>query len=115
MIAFWLRWRWMRAALSPFVLALALASFRRPSTLDPSARLSTHLLPPKHAPPPKPNQRYKAPESGAADLGTETDSATDQQLCYHVLGTPQSEDAVVWAMPGNPTWMSSAEVTDDGE
>ena len=59
-------------------------------------------------------KRYKQPERGAADLGTETEAATDQLLCYHVLGTPQSDDAVVWAMPDEPTWMSSAEVTDDG-
>ncbi|GBF88266.1 prolyl endopeptidase [Raphidocelis subcapitata] len=57
--------------------------------------------------------RYKEPEK-AADLGTETESATDQQLCYHVLGTTQSADCVVWAMPDCPTWMSSAEVSDDG-
>lgn len=57
--------------------------------------------------------RYKQPER-AADLGTETESATDQQLCYHVLGTPQEEDILVWAIPDNPTWMSSAEVSDDG-
>ncbi|KAI8465889.1 MAG: prolyl oligopeptidase [Monoraphidium minutum] len=57
--------------------------------------------------------RYREPEK-AADLGTETESATDQQLVYHVLGTPQSEDVVIWAMPDHPTWMSSAEVSDDG-
>lgn len=48
------------------------------------------------------------------DLGTETDINTDQQLCYHVLGTPQSSDVVVFAMPDHPTWMTGAEVTDDG-
>ena len=63
--------------------------------------------------PPSPRS-YKEPEK-SADLGTETEAATDQQLCYHVLGRPQSEDVVVWAMPDNPTWMSSAEVSDDGK
>ncbi|KIZ07661.1 prolyl endopeptidase [Monoraphidium neglectum] len=58
--------------------------------------------------------RYREPEK-SADLGTETESATDQQLCYHVLGTPQSQDVVVWAIPEHPTWMSSAEVSDDGK
>jgi prolyl oligopeptidase len=57
--------------------------------------------------------RYKPP-AGGGDLGTETEAATNQLLCYHVLGTPQSSDAVVWAMPDHPTWMSSAEVSDDG-
>lgn len=57
--------------------------------------------------------RYPMPE-GVSDLGTETDTSENQQLCYHVLGQPQSSDAVVWAMPELPEWMSSAEVTDDG-
>ncbi|KAG2433756.1 hypothetical protein HXX76_008118 [Chlamydomonas incerta] len=58
--------------------------------------------------------RYPDPASRPADLGTETDSNTHQQLCYHALGTPQSEDPVIWAMPDHPTWMSGAGVTDDG-
>ena len=33
--------------------------------------------------------RYPDPASRPADLGTETDSNTHQQLCYHALGTPQ--------------------------
>uniref|UniRef100_A0A7R9W150 Prolyl endopeptidase n=1 Tax=Chlamydomonas euryale TaxID=1486919 RepID=A0A7R9W150_9CHLO len=48
------------------------------------------------------------------DLGTETDTNTNQLLCYHVLGAPQSEDAVVYAMPDHPTRMCGASVTDDG-
>ncbi|KAG2492766.1 hypothetical protein HYH03_008931 [Edaphochlamys debaryana] len=58
--------------------------------------------------------RYPAPTSGSADLGTETDVNTNQQLCYHRLGTPQSEDPVIWACPEHPTWMGGASVTDDG-
>jgi hypothetical protein len=79
----------------------------------------THIVPPPHpttlhSTPPHPNPSYREPEK-SADLGTETESATDQQLCYHVLGTPQSQDVVVWAIPEHPTWMSSAEVSDDGK
>jgi hypothetical protein len=35
--------------------------------------------------------RYEPPATGSADLGTETDTNTNQLLCYHVLGTPQSQ------------------------
>lgn len=37
-----------------------------------------------------------------------------RQVCYHVVGTPQSEDVVLFAMPDHPTWMTSSGVTDDG-
>ena len=42
------------------------------------------------------------PEVAASDLGTETDTNQNQQLCYHVLGTPQSADVVVLADPQHP-------------
>lgn len=58
--------------------------------------------------------RYPDPKGGAKDLGTETDVNTNQLLCYHVLGTKQSEDAVVYAMPEHPIRMCGASVTDDG-
>ena len=48
--------------------------------------------------------RYDEP-SKADDLGTETDAAVNQKLYYHVVGTPQSEDAFLFASPDNPTWM----------
>lgn len=56
----------------------------------------------------------KFPEPKKGDLGTETDINLNQQLCYHVVGQPQSRDAVVWACPDHPAWMMGAEVTDDG-
>lgn len=62
--------------------------------------------------------RYKPPPAAAAaangKLGTETDSNTDQLLCYHVLGTPQEQDTVVLADPDHPLWLFGAEVSDDG-
>jgi len=58
------------------------------------------------------HNRYAKP--AVDDLGTETDSATNQLLCYHVLGTPQDQDVLVYAMPDQPQWMCGAEVTDDG-
>jgi prolyl oligopeptidase len=67
---------------------------------------------PRTRTPPPPPRRY--PEAKAADLGTETDTNQNQQLCYHVMGTPQSQDVVVYSDPEHPLWMFSAEVTDDG-
>ncbi|GIL73545.1 hypothetical protein Vretimale_5243 [Volvox reticuliferus] len=58
--------------------------------------------------------RYPDPASRPADLGTETDTNTNQLLCYHVLGTPQASDPVIWAIPDHPTWMTGASVTEDG-
>ncbi|EFJ43160.1 hypothetical protein VOLCADRAFT_119179, partial [Volvox carteri f. nagariensis] len=58
--------------------------------------------------------RYPDPASRPADLGTETDTNTNQLLCYHVLGTPQASDPVIWAIPEHPTWMTGANVTEDG-
>lgn len=57
--------------------------------------------------------RYKPP-SKSAKLGTETDTNVDQQLWYHVVGTPQADDKFVYAVPKHPDWFISAEVTDDG-
>lgn len=57
--------------------------------------------------------RYPKPKEGV-DLGTETDSNTNQMLCFHLLGTPQEEDPVVLALPEHPTRMIGASVTDDG-
>ena len=56
----------------------------------------------------------KFPKPKQSDLGTETDINLNQQLCYHVLGQPQGQDAVVWACPDHPAWMLGAEVTNDG-
>jgi len=56
--------------------------------------------------------RYKA--NAGADLGTETDTNTDQMLCYHTLGQPQSEDVLILQLPDHPTWMMGAGVSDDG-
>lgn len=36
-----------------------------------------------------PTARFPDPKSRPSDLGTETDSNTNQLLCYHTLGTPQ--------------------------
>ena len=38
----------------------------------------------------------------------------DQQLWYHIVGTPQKDDKFIFAQPEHPTWFIGAEVTDDG-
>ena len=56
--------------------------------------------------------RYEPPAT--SDAGTETGANLGQQLAYHLLGTPQSDDVTVWADPQHPTWMFGTEVTNDG-
>jgi prolyl oligopeptidase len=37
-----------------------------------------------------------------------------QQIYYHVLGTPQAEDRLVFELPEHPDWLMEAGVSDDG-
>ena len=54
--------------------------------------------------------RFPAPE----EKGTFQSVNNNQALYFHRLGTPQSQDALVYATPSAPTHGHSAEVTDDG-
>ncbi|MBK9796257.1 MAG: S9 family peptidase [Holophagaceae bacterium] len=54
--------------------------------------------------------RYEAPQQGGALTGVNN----NHQLCYHRLGTPQSEDALVYQRPDQPEWYLGGSVTDDG-
>lgn len=38
----------------------------------------------------------------------------DQKIYFHKLGTPQSEDVLVYSRPDQPDWNFGADVTDDG-
>ena len=38
----------------------------------------------------------------------------DQKLYYHVLGTPQTDDRLVYARPDQPEWGFGGSVTEDG-
>ncbi|KAI9145713.1 prolyl endopeptidase-like protein [Paraphysoderma sedebokerense] len=58
---------------------------------------------------------HRYPEIDAADLGTETGANLNSMLCYHVLGTKQSDDEIIHSDPQNPTYMFSAEHSDCGE
>lgn len=54
--------------------------------------------------------RYEAPTEGA-EL---EDVNYFQKLYYHKIGTPQSDDKLVYERPDQKTWLFQAEVSDDG-
>ena len=56
-------------------------------------------------------QRYPAPEAGRVYES----SNENAQLCYHVVGTDQSEDIVVYERPDQPQWHFGPEVTESGD
>jgi len=56
-------------------------------------------------------QRYPAPEQGQALTGQNR----NPQLMYHILGTDQSADQIVYERPDNPDWGFSPSVSDDGQ
>ncbi len=55
--------------------------------------------------------RYKEPPMGQSLKSADEPPA----LCYHLLGTAQDKDTVVWERPGERNWSFGAGVTDDGE
>jgi prolyl oligopeptidase len=54
--------------------------------------------------------RYDEPKSGNSMLNTNY----FPKLCYHRVGTPQSEDALIFERPQNKDWLFGGAVTDDG-
>src|SRR3546814_305911 len=54
--------------------------------------------------------RFAEPESGEAFQSTND----NQKVYYHRLGTPQSQDQLVYATPDRPKLGHSAQVSDDG-
>jgi len=54
--------------------------------------------------------RYPEPTGGNAMLGMNH----DQKLYYHVVGTGQAADRLVYERPDHPDWGIGAEVTEDG-
>jgi prolyl oligopeptidase len=56
--------------------------------------------------------RYDAPAEGEDELKSVN---RFQKLYFHRLGTPQSEDRLVYERPDQPEWGFSAEVSDDGQ
>jgi prolyl oligopeptidase len=59
--------------------------------------------------------RYPPPAAASShDAGTETNATRNCCLFFHAVGTPSSEDLLVYANPEEAVWLYSAEVTDDG-
>ncbi len=54
--------------------------------------------------------RYPEPPKGKAI----SEAVRDQKLYYHRLGTPQSQDELIYARPDIPEWSISGNVTEDG-
>jgi prolyl oligopeptidase len=54
--------------------------------------------------------RFPAVEAGKAYQSLNR----DQKIYYHRLGTPQSDDAVVWYDPAQPEWNHGGQVSEDG-
>ncbi len=54
--------------------------------------------------------RFPQPEKGAAFQALNE----NQTLYYHRLGTPQSEDVLVYRTPANPKWTVGGTVSEDG-
>ncbi|KAF8929428.1 hypothetical protein BGZ47_001060 [Haplosporangium gracile] len=58
---------------------------------------------------------YEKPDIDAVKAGTETSSNINQRLFYHRIGTPQSDDVLVFFDPENLLYMPVANITDDGK
>jgi prolyl oligopeptidase len=54
--------------------------------------------------------RYPAPPRGQAI----SDQVSDQALYYHRIGTPQSDDKLIYARPDLPEWIVGGQVSEDG-
>ncbi|MEZ6126691.1 MAG: prolyl oligopeptidase family serine peptidase [Planctomycetaceae bacterium] len=54
--------------------------------------------------------RYNEPQEGA----TFQSLNLNQKVFYHIVGTPQSEDVLIYERPDNPDWGFGAQVTEDG-
>jgi prolyl oligopeptidase len=55
--------------------------------------------------------RFDAPEAGAAL----TQKNEFQKLCFHRLGTPQEEDAIIYQRKDRPKWGFGGGLTEDGK
>ncbi|CAG8509568.1 15576_t:CDS:10 [Acaulospora colombiana] len=58
-------------------------------------------------------QKYPRPEKDV-DKGTETDTTKNAMIYYHKLGTPQTEDILIYKDPENPEYMFNVRISEDG-
>ncbi|GJJ75412.1 prolyl oligopeptidase [Entomortierella parvispora] len=59
--------------------------------------------------------RYENSNVNAAQAATDTASDIHHRLCYHRIGTPQSEDVLVHLNTDNPVYKHNAGISDDGK
>jgi prolyl oligopeptidase len=57
--------------------------------------------------------RFAAPSSATANSETFSE-LSNQKIYYHRIGTPQSDDRLIFEIPDEPKWLMGAEVTEDG-
>ncbi len=57
--------------------------------------------------------RFPEPETGGG-AGKTFSELANQRVYYHRLGSPQSEDRLVFEIAGQPKWFVNASVTEDG-
>ena len=55
--------------------------------------------------------RYPQPPSGEREINQKV---VNQKLYYHKLGTPQSDDKLVYRVPAHPEWIVGGDVSEDG-
>ena len=61
------------------------------------------------------SKSFEKPDVDAVKAGTETASNINQRLFYHRIGTPQSDDILVFFDPENPLYKPGANISDDGK
>ncbi|KAF9576692.1 hypothetical protein EC968_005465 [Mortierella alpina] len=62
-----------------------------------------------------PEKSYERPDIAAVKAGTETGANRDQRLLYHKIGTPQSDDLIVYLDRENPFYRFIPQISDDGK
>ncbi|KAG0331232.1 hypothetical protein BG000_011093, partial [Podila horticola] len=58
---------------------------------------------------------YERPDVDAVKAGTETGANLNQRLLYHKMGTPQSDDVLVYLDTENPLYRFVPQISDDGK
>jgi prolyl oligopeptidase len=60
--------------------------------------------------------RYQSPESVSEDqAGTENDANLNQKVYYHIVGTSQDQDMLIYETPSDPELLFETQVSHDGQ